>query len=294
MNKSGTRSLVCLASSALLFSACASGGDVLKIRTLSLSPTCPTTRTEIVFTAVIENAGPRSSATNTLAFKVGSETAPRLYRIPELASGATFTVERKAVPGAAGKYQTEARVDLNKPVKGSERGSIGAAQAYFVTQSPDASRLRTFTYNEVNPTILRGLLIDETAAKILNVRPGYYHIGEYAVSNQTGAKAKALDIVKNYTGASAGQGALPVRSEPWVFSLIKKDGWISVRRQAFAGWDYYGHSFRYEMEWVPASDCWKVITAVIDCAKVGLSTSAYISGDLNTCDWRSEPAWTNP
>ncbi len=293
MRRSGTRSLVCLACCALLFSACASSGDILKIRTLSLSPTCPTTRTEIVFTAVVENAGPRSSATSTLAFTVGAETAPQLYRIPSLATGATFTVKRKAVLNA-GKYQTEVKVDLNKTVQGSGNGSIRAAQAYFVTQSPDTSRLRTFTYNEANPTILRGVLIDETAAKVLNVRPGYYRIGEYGVANQAGDKAKVLDLEKNYTGASAGQGALPVRSEPWVFSLIKKDGWISVRRQAFAGWDYYGHSFKYELEWIPASDCWQVITAVIDCAKVGLSTSAFISGDLNTCDWRSEPAWTNP
>jgi hypothetical protein len=72
----------------------------VRIRELSLSPTCPTTATEITFKAEIENSGTRSSGRCTLKFKVDGETMPIYYSIPALDSGQTYTVQHNMLLGA--------------------------------------------------------------------------------------------------------------------------------------------------------------------------------------------------
>lgn len=72
---------------------------------------------DILFTAEVHNAGPRSAGTNTLAFKVDGETVPAFYRIPRLESGQTFIVQRKSLLGVAQNYQNTITVDVNNSVK---------------------------------------------------------------------------------------------------------------------------------------------------------------------------------
>lgn len=281
--------LVLLTLSAVLLAACAD----LRVRKLSLSPSCPTTKTEITFRAEVENVGTRSSGPNTLAFKVGGETVPKFYDLPALDSGETYTVQQNLVLGVAQNYQNTVTVDVNDDVTESREGNNQAKQFYTVAPVPNTTGLTNFEYNEGLAAILRGVLIDEAAAQDLNVAPGYYRIREFRVSGQPSEKVKVLNIEKNYGEMAVGQSTLPRRNEPWVFSIIVKDEW-SPNRRTFTAKDYYGHAFRYEIELDSASSCWKVLSVLLDCAKVALSTQTYTTGVLNTCDWSSEPPWTTP
>jgi len=281
--------VVLSALSAVLFAACAD----LTVRRLSLSPTCPTTKTEIVFTAEVENKGTKPSGPSVLAFNVGGETEPKMYNIPGLASGATSTVQRKVVLEVAQNYQNTVTVDVNGTVSESREGNNEAKQRYTVAPVPDTSMLTIVEYNEGLASVLRGILLDETAARALNVAAGYYRIGEFRVGHQPEDQAKVLNIAKKYGERAAGQSTLPRRDETWVFSITDTNEWTPIR-QAFTTRDYYGHTFRYEIEFDIAANCWKVLSAGLDCATVALSTQTYTTGVLNTCGWSSEPSWTTP
>jgi hypothetical protein len=224
---------------------------------------------------------------------VGGETVPKTFNIPALGAGDGYTVQRKVLLGIAQNYQNTVTVDVNNEVFESREGNNQAEEFYSVAPAPDTSGLTNFTYNEMLATILRGVLIDQADAQSLNVAPGYYRIREFRVSTQTNEAVKALSIEKNYAELISGQSVLPKRDEPWVFSIIQKNE-LNLNRRAFVAQDFYGHTFKYEMELDTVLNCWKIVSAVLDCAKVGLSTQNSITEVLTTCDWSSEPSWATP
>lgn len=289
MKKYRLYSLVLVASIIALLTACAD----LAVRELSYSPTCPTTKTEIVFTAQVENIGTDRAGPNKLAFKIGGETIPETFDIPALEPGETYTVQRTILLDVAQRYQNTVTVDVDDDVSESSEDNNEAKLFYTVDPVPDTTGLTNFEYNEGLATVLRGVSIDDTAAHMLNVSPGYYRIREFRVWTQPDERAKVLCIEKNYAEYATGESNLPTRDEPWVFTIIEEKDWSPYRR-AFSAKDYYGHSFTYVIEFDLESDCWNVLTATLDCAKIELSTQTYTTSVLNTCGWSSEPPWTSP
>lgn len=164
-----------------------------------------------------------------------------------------------------------------------------AKQYFTAAQVPDTTGLVDYTYTLEVATTVRGILIDETASQKLNVKPGYYHINEF-VHNYEGY-VRTLSIEKYFRAVP------PARSDQWVFSLIERDEITNQgacdRGRIFSGKDFYGHSFKYEIKWDCEAKCWKVLSATLDCAQVGLSAQSSAAG-LATCGWSSEPAWTIP
>ena len=105
----------------------------LVIRDLSHSPTSPTTKTEITFSATVENIGNRTSGPNKLTFKVGGETVPDTFDVPALDPGETYTVQRKLLLEVAQNYQNTVTVDVNDDVSESREDNNQAKQFYTVS-----------------------------------------------------------------------------------------------------------------------------------------------------------------
>jgi hypothetical protein len=204
-----------------------------------------------------------------------------------------YLVERRETLGVAQHYQNTVIVDVKNTVNEVNEDNNVAKLFYTVSPAPDTTGLTNFTYNEMLATILRGLLIDDAAAQKLNVRPGYYHIGDFRVWTQVNERVKVLNIEKNYAAMAVGASTFPVRNEPWVFSIIEKDEW-GDNTQSFSAKDFFGHIFKYEVAYDGAANCWNVLSAVLDCVDVKLSLQTYGGGSLMTCGWDSEPAWTTP
>ena len=96
----------------VLLTSCAD----LIIRDLSHSPTSPTTKTEITFSATVKNIGKKTSGSNKLTFKVGGETIPETFDVLRLNPGETYTVQRKVLLGIVQNYQNTVTVDVNDDV----------------------------------------------------------------------------------------------------------------------------------------------------------------------------------
>ena len=117
----------------LLLSACAD----LEIIDTSYSPTSPTTKTEITFSATVQNSGTRSSQSCQLAFKVGGEGTPAIFDIPSLDSGEIFQVQRKEILDVAQNYQNTITVDVNDNVPETDEKNNQADLQQPVTQGQD-------------------------------------------------------------------------------------------------------------------------------------------------------------
>jgi len=105
----------------------------LVIRDLSHSPTSPTTKTEIIFSATVKNIGNSTSGPNKLTFKVGGETFPDTFDVPALEPGETYMVQRKELLGVAQNYQNTVRADVNDAVSESREYNNQANQFYTVS-----------------------------------------------------------------------------------------------------------------------------------------------------------------
>ena len=114
---------------AVLLTSCAD----LVIRDLSYSPTSPTTKTEITFSATVKNIGNSTSGPNKLTFKVGGETLPDTFDVPALKPGETYLVQRKELLDVAQNYQNTVTVDVNNNVRESRESNNQAKQFYTVS-----------------------------------------------------------------------------------------------------------------------------------------------------------------
>ncbi len=154
----------------------------------------------------------------------------------------------------------------------------------------DISGLQNYIYNEGIATVLRGILIDDSASQNLNISPGYYRIRQFRVWDDPDQKAIVLCITRSYYESATGQSVFPEREHEWVFSVIEEWRHDSSGLK-FKGHDFHGHTLSLELEF--DSKCVNVIFSHLDCSEVRISTQN-LSLQLNTCGWDTEPAWNEP
>ncbi len=132
----------------------------LRVRTVSLSPQCPSTVDQIIFTAEIENRGRKSAGASTLSFRVGEEAFSSLYSVPPLGPGDTHLVQRPLVLGVAQYYQNIIKADVYDDVSESQENNNERRQSYFVINPVDRVCLINISGNS------SGILVDAQFAGV--------------------------------------------------------------------------------------------------------------------------------
>ena len=105
----------------------------LIILSLDRCPVNPTTYDTITFTAVVRNIGGLRSPKSKLSFRVGGETNPQIFELPELEGCQAYKVRRKVVLNTARRYRNTVIVDINNNV----------------AESNEENNLKTDDYNVV-------------------------------------------------------------------------------------------------------------------------------------------------
>lgn len=113
----------------IFLSAC---GPDLKVKSVSHTPSCAGVTDQITFTATVVNAGGEVAGQSVLSFKIGGETNPKLFTIPALNPGNTFTVQRQIVLGVAQNYRNTIVVDVNNNVQESNESNNQQTEDYTV------------------------------------------------------------------------------------------------------------------------------------------------------------------
>jgi hypothetical protein len=104
----------------------------LKVDNLSHEPECPSTTEQITFKATVLNAGNKPAGPSELSFKVGGESNPPVYPVPELEPGDKHSVTRQLVLNVAQNYQNTVTVDVKNDVSESNESNNQAIQRYSV------------------------------------------------------------------------------------------------------------------------------------------------------------------
>lgn len=91
----------------------------LIIERLSHTPASPTTADSINFIAVVKNTGSGTAGPSTFALKVGGETIPKTYSVPELKQGQTHSVQRRMSLSTPQRYLYKATADVKNNVRES-------------------------------------------------------------------------------------------------------------------------------------------------------------------------------
>ena len=117
----------------------------LVIRDLSYAPPHPTTKDSITFTAHVVNIGTSTAGASKVAFKVGGETIAPRYDVPSLASGESYTVQRKVKLDVAQNYQNTVTADVADDVNELNENNNEARLFYTVTE-PIPYRVGVYYY----------------------------------------------------------------------------------------------------------------------------------------------------
>lgn len=92
------------------------GRPDLIVESLTHSPAKPKTTDRITFTAVVKNIGRERAGPSTLSFRVGGETKAKMFDVPALGPGETFTARRWETLSIAQNYRNTAIADVNNDV----------------------------------------------------------------------------------------------------------------------------------------------------------------------------------
>jgi V8-like Glu-specific endopeptidase len=106
----------------------------LTIETLTHTPGTPTTADEITFVAVVKNVGAGSAGPSTLSFRIGGESSPPTFSVPNLAPGEAYTVQRRLTLGVAQNYLNTVIVDVNNDVPESNEANNKQTDRYTVVE----------------------------------------------------------------------------------------------------------------------------------------------------------------
>ncbi|MGD8568513.1 MAG: CARDB domain-containing protein [Gammaproteobacteria bacterium] len=127
----------------------------LVVDTLSHLPLSPTTQDQITFIGVIKNQGKGPAGTSTASLKVGGETNPATFAIPQLAPGTSHVIQRQLTLGVAQNYQNTAKADINNSVLETNETNNQKIDLYAVSAAPSLAPdlvIETVTHFPAAPT----------------------------------------------------------------------------------------------------------------------------------------------
>jgi len=110
----------------------------LTVQSLTFKPAQPTTKDQIVFTAVIKNIGKERAFPSTLSFDIKGETKPNF--VPALDANKTYSIQRTMQISLPGNYQTQVIVDVNKTVRESKTDNNSLTTSFRVSREPPSPR----------------------------------------------------------------------------------------------------------------------------------------------------------
>jgi subtilase family serine protease len=125
------------------------------VDTLTHLPISPTTQDQITFIGVVKNKGKGPAGTSTASLKVGGETNPATFAIPQLAAGTSHVIQRQSTLGVAQNYQNTAKADIDSSVLETNETNNQRIDLYTVSVAPDLSPdlvIETFTHFPSAPT----------------------------------------------------------------------------------------------------------------------------------------------
>ena len=109
----------------------------LVILSLDHCPLMPTSGDTITFTSVVKNDGGRRAPASKLSFKVGGETNPQVFDVPELEGCEKYRVRRQVLLGVAQRYRNTVVVDVETSVPESNEANNQRIEEYeVVSESP--------------------------------------------------------------------------------------------------------------------------------------------------------------
>ncbi|MBP7867504.1 MAG: hypothetical protein KA419_16345 [Acidobacteria bacterium] len=112
------------------FTVTAANPDLV-VESFTISPSSPTTATEITFTGVVKNAGNAPAPASKAHFSV----ATKYFDVPQLAPGARYTVIHKMKLDRAQKYGPTFSVDRMRDVAESSESNNEKQIFFVVTQA---------------------------------------------------------------------------------------------------------------------------------------------------------------
>jgi len=120
--------------------------------TLGHTPESPTEAQTITFSATVKNQGSATADPSWVELKVGGESDPPAYEVPELAPGAEYTVSREEELIAQG-YLNTATADCEDDVVESDETNNVTSESYEVvvdTNQPDL-QVTSLTHAPLSP-----------------------------------------------------------------------------------------------------------------------------------------------
>jgi subtilase family serine protease len=137
----------------LIFSVSPPPRPDLEIDTISFVPADPTTRDSITFSVRVRNNGPGISSPCYLQLKIGGESMPPEYLVPAMASGATYTRERKMLLPIALTYLGIAYIDSRGEIAETSETNNRDSIIFSVDPPPRPDlEISSFTKSPASPT----------------------------------------------------------------------------------------------------------------------------------------------
>lgn len=142
----------------------------LIIRKIIMDPVDPTISTNITFKVIVMNIGQFPALPSKLAIRVGGETTPKIYRVPDLGPNDTHTVLRVQRLTVPRKYRVTATADFSKSVMECREDNNTSHIDFTVTRArcPDLVVINV-TLSPANPTTADTIRVDFTVKNIGNM-----------------------------------------------------------------------------------------------------------------------------
>lgn len=152
--------------------------------------------------------------------------------------------------------------------------------------------LPAIVFDEGLATVLRGIEIDMVTAPKLAVAPGYYRLREFRSYADTSKVAVALELEQAYGECSDPTKSIIPRSDhPWVF--WQRDSYeYNADHYLLKTHDSFGHDLSFEVLFT--NNCFTVNFSTINGENVQLTVQKFTTGELYTCNYPVEPAFTMP
>ena len=127
-------------------------GPDLVVSSFTHTPANPTTTDLVTLSATVTNQGDEVASTSSLELKVGGESTPPSYTIPELSPGESFSMDRQVSDLNAQSYQNTATADINNNVVESVESNNVTLDFFTVDEGSGSISVTNSTTGQDIPT----------------------------------------------------------------------------------------------------------------------------------------------